>query len=146
MIDKQNIFFQLEADSQEAVIRKLVEKAAENGKVSDEENVVEAVLNREKEGTTGFGKGVAIPHGKSAGVKEPTLLFAKTVEGLEWNAMDGNPVEMIFMILVPEESHSEHLQVLAKLARKLMHDDFVATLRETENAEKLEAYLEKELA
>lgn len=146
MIEKQNILFQLEADSQESAIRKLVEKAAKNGKVHDESSVVEAVLNREKEGTTGFGKGIAIPHGKSAGVEEPALMFAKTAGGLEWNAMDGNPVDMIFMILVPEESHSEHLQVLAKLARKLMHDDFVTTLRETDEAEKLTSFLEKELA
>lgn len=146
MIEKQNILFELEAKTQEEAIRKLIAKAAENGKVSDEETVVEAVLNREKEGTTGFGKGIAIPHGKSAGVEEPTLLFAKTEAGLEWKAMDEKPVSMIFLILVPEESHSEHLQLLAKLARKLMHDDFVATLRETNDAESLTAFLEKELA
>ncbi|HET7656728.1 MAG TPA: fructose PTS transporter subunit IIA [Bacillales bacterium] len=146
MIDNENILFQLEAGSQEEAIRKLVGKAVENGRVNDLETVVEAVLNREKEGTTGFGKGVAIPHGKSSGVIEPTLMFAKTAEGLEWHSMDDKPVEMIFLILVPEESHSEHLQVLAKLARKLMHDEFVTTLRETDEAEKLTAFLEKELA
>ncbi|HEX6923231.1 MAG TPA: fructose PTS transporter subunit IIA [Bacillales bacterium] len=146
MIEKQNITFQLEASTQEEAIRRLVEKADEIGKVSDVEATVETVLNREKEGTTGFGKGIAIPHGKSAGVAEPVLMFAKTEENLEWNSMDGEPVEMIFLILVPEESHQEHLQLLAKLARKLMHDDFVATLRETSDAEQLTAFLEKELA
>ncbi|HET7580779.1 MAG TPA: PTS sugar transporter subunit IIA [Bacillales bacterium] len=146
MIEQQNILFHLEAESQEEAIRKLVQKANENGKIADEETVVQAVLDREKESTTGFGKGIAIPHGKSEGVKEPVLMFGKTTTGLEWQSMDGNPVEMIFLILVPEESHQEHLQLLAKLARKLMHDDFVETLRSTEDAEQLTAFLEEELA
>ncbi|HEU5139345.1 MAG TPA: fructose PTS transporter subunit IIA [Bacillales bacterium] len=146
MIEKQHIFFQLEASTQKEAIQSLVEKAAENGKVSDVETTVQAVLTREEEGTTGFGKGIAIPHGKSDGVAEPVLMFAKTAENLEWNSMDGEPVQMVFLILVPEESHSEHLQLLAKLARKLMHDDFVATLRETGDAEQLQDFLEKELA
>ncbi|HEX7063550.1 MAG TPA: fructose PTS transporter subunit IIA [Bacillales bacterium] len=146
MIEEQNILFQLEAATQKEAIRSLVEKAAANGKISDVENTVQAVLNREEEGTTGFGKGIAIPHGKSDGVAEPVLMFAKTAEDLEWNSMDGEPVQMIFLILVPEESHQEHLQLLAKLARKLMHDDFIATLRETNDAEQLTAFLEKELA
>ncbi|HET7628487.1 MAG TPA: fructose PTS transporter subunit IIA [Bacillales bacterium] len=146
MIEKQNIIFDLHADSQEEAIRKIVEKAAEVGKVSDIQQVVKTVLNREAEGTTGFGKNIAIPHGKSTGVNEPILLFAKTNDPLEWESMDGEPVQVIFMILVPEESHGEHLQLLAKLARKLMHDDFVSTLKNTDNAEDLTSFLENQLA
>lgn len=146
MIKEQNVIFDLDVKTQEEAIRSLVQKASDNGKVSNTETVVQAVLDREKESTTGFGKGIAIPHGKSSGVTEPTLMFARTTRNLEWASMDDQPVQIIFLILVPEESHSEHLQLLAKLARKLMHDDFVETLRHTKNAEELTGFLEKELA
>lgn len=146
MIEEQNIIFQLKAKTKVEAIEKLVKVAFEKDKVSNIDNVVKSVLNREEESTTGFGKGIAIPHGKSDSVKEPTLMFARTEEGLEWNSMDGAPVEIIFLILVPEESHNDHLKLLSQLARKLMHNDFVANLREIQVASELVTFLKKELA
>lgn len=146
MLDAKNVLMGVEARSQEEVVRVVVNRAYEDGKITDVERTVQAVLAREQEGTTGFGAGVAIPHGKTNAVKEPVLLFAKLAQPVEWKSLDDKPVEMLFMILVPEESANEHLQILAKLARKLMHNDFVQALRGFGTAAEVAAYVEREVA
>src|SRR5699024_4849458 len=82
-----------------------------------------AVLKREKEGTTGIGMGVAIPHGKSKTVQQPTLVFGKSKGGIEYDSLDGNPVYLMFLIAVPENSSDEHLKILSHLSRKLMREE-----------------------
>lgn len=146
MLDAANVIFNLNATSQAEVIRRVVEHANALGKISNVEATVQAVQQREEESTTGFGKGVAIPHGKTDGVKEPVLLFAKLAQPIEWKSLDEQPVDMLFMILVPESSAAEHLQILAKLARRLMHDEFVADLRAKTTAESVSEYIQSELA
>ena len=82
-------------------------------------------MDREKTGSTGIGFGVAIPHGKSAGVSKPGLAFAKLSRPIDWDSLDGQPVSIIFMIAVPEEATSnEHLQILIEISRKLINEDF----------------------
>ncbi|MFB5190242.1 PTS sugar transporter subunit IIA [Alicyclobacillus fastidiosus] len=146
MLETQNIVLGLTADTQEAVIRSVVERANELGAVNDVETTVQSVLTREQEGTTGFGKGVAIPHGKTDGVKEPILMFAKLASPVEWKSLDDKPVDMLFMILVPETAQSQHLQILAKLARRLMHQDFVDHLHSEQSAEAITTYIQEQLA
>lgn len=146
MLEAQNVLFDLAASTQKEVIEKVVAKANELGKIADVAKTVDAVATRELESSTGFGKGVAIPHGKTDGVKEPVLMFAKLANPVEWNSLDGKPVDMLFMILVPETSQNEHLQILAKLARRLMHDDFVSGLREFTDAASLTNFIKEQLA
>ncbi|EPZ43546.1 PTS sugar transporter subunit IIA [Alicyclobacillus acidoterrestris] len=146
MLEAQNILLGLHADSQERVIRAVVQRASEIGKINDVEKTIQAVLDREQESTTGFGKGVAIPHGKTDGVKEPVLMFAKLASAVEWKSLDDQPVDMLFMILVPDTAQSEHLQILAKLARRLMHQDFVDHLRDANSAESITSYIQEQLA
>ncbi|GMA62449.1 fructose PTS transporter subunit IIA [Alicyclobacillus fastidiosus] len=146
MLETQNIVLGLTANTQEAVIRSVVERANELGAIHDVETTVQSVLAREQEGTTGFGKGVAIPHGKTDGVKEPILMFATLASPVEWNSLDEKPVDMLFMILVPETAQSQHLQILAKLARRLMHQDFVDHLRNEKSAQAITTYIQEQLA
>ncbi|WP_281173063.1 PTS sugar transporter subunit IIA [Alicyclobacillus herbarius] len=123
-----------------------MEQARSLDRVQDVEAVVKAVLQREQEGTTGFGHGIAIPHGKSSAVSQPTLIYGRLAQAVDWKAMDNQPVSVLFMILVPEQSHNEHLQMLAKLARRLMHKDFVEQVRTLSDAGELAAYVQAELA
>lgn len=146
MLDAANVMMNVEAATQDQLIRAMVTRAQELGKVTDVETTVQAVLERERESTTGFGKGVAIPHGKTSAVTEPALLFARCAQAVEWQSLDGGPVDAVFMILVPEESAAEHLQILAKLARKLMHDDFVTALKRLTTAADVSHYVEEQLA
>lgn len=146
MLNESCVFFDIAASSQREAVQYLVEKAYMLGRVTNVEEVVRAVRNREAESSTGFGNGIAIPHGKCSSVSEPTLLFGKLQNGVEWNALDGAPVSILFMILVPEESHTEHLQILSKLARKLMHEDFVGTIKQLNDKASLTKFVESELA
>ncbi|WP_074949762.1 PTS sugar transporter subunit IIA [Alicyclobacillus macrosporangiidus] len=143
---REQVFFEVPAESQREAVQYLVEQAQRLGKVADVDAVVAAVLHREEEGTTGFGNGIAIPHGKSSGVREPALLYGRLARPIDWKAMDGAPVSVLFLILVPEESHAEHLQILAKLARKLMHEDFVAQVKSIQDEAALAEFVQRELA
>ncbi len=146
MLEERFIQFDIQVRTQREAVEALVALAAAEQRIADQQLVVQAVLLREEEGTTGFGQGIAIPHGKSASVLKPTLLVGRLGKPVDWQAMDDAPVDTLFLILVPETSHQEHLQLLAKLARKLMHEEFVATLRQLHNATEMFTFLQNELA
>ena len=106
LINKNLIALNLDSRTKEETIRKMAQMAADEGKVENIEEYVKTVLRREEEFSTAVGFGVAIPHGKTDAVKEPLLAFAK-VNNIEWDAPDGKPVSMVFLIGVPE-SLSRH--------------------------------------
>ncbi|WP_367305604.1 PTS sugar transporter subunit IIA [Alicyclobacillus acidocaldarius] len=138
MLTREHVCFLDESVATRAdVIRRMVELAHRSGHVDDVGRAVEAVEHREQEGTTGFGKGIAIPHGKSSAVRKAALMFARLAKPVDWNSLDGAPVDTVFLILVPEGAHDDHLRLLSKLARKLMHDDFVSALREANEVDQL---------
>ncbi|QCC46991.1 PTS sugar transporter subunit IIA [Halobellus limi] len=108
---------------------------ADNGRVTDREAALDALREREKEATTGVGMGIGIPHAKTSAVEEPSIAFARSGEGIDFDAMDDEPARLLFMILVPEEGGEEHLQILSALSRALMHEDVRETLLEAEDEE-----------
>ncbi|MCY0863824.1 MAG: fructose PTS transporter subunit IIA [Sulfobacillus sp.] len=137
--------WEIPATSRDQVITQLVSTAAAHGRVHAIEPVVQEVMAREQAGSTGFGQGFAIPHGKSDAVQEPTVLFARLASPVDWQALDGQPVQFVFLILVPNTGSQEHLRMLAILARKLMHPEFVQDIRQATSPEALEAVLHREL-
>lgn len=113
------------ATTKEGVIEDLVQRLEKTAAITDKNGFKEVIYVREKESTTGIGMGIAIPHGKSAYVRKPTVAFAKSQDGVEWHSLDGKLAHMIFMIAVPENSQGDmHLKILQRLSRKLMDDDF----------------------
>ena len=90
----------------------------------DVDNYVEDVKARESMSTTGIGDGVAIPHAKSAYVKFPTVIVGKSSKGIDWESLDDEPVNLVFLIAVPEGEGNEHLKILQVLAVSLMDDEF----------------------
>ena len=146
LIEERFVLFHVPGQTQQEAIEQVIQRASEQGRVSSVKEVTAAVLQREQESSTGFGKGIAIPHGKSVFVTEPTLLFARLIDSVEWNAMDGAPVNTLFVILVPESSHATHLQILAKLARKLMHNEFVDQLAALQTPVEVTTFIRQELA
>lgn len=129
IINENLVKLNLEASSREEVLKKLTKVASENGKVNDENTYIEAILKREEEFSTAVGFGVAIPHGKSDAVKEPFFMFS-TVDSIDWKSMDGDPVDLVFLIGVPaNDAGSTHLKILAALSRKLMKEEFRDSLR-----------------
>ena len=93
---------------------------------------------REQESTTGFGNGIAIPHAKSNNVKTAAILFGRSTTDIEWQSLDGKPVNTFISLLVPANEGDVHLKLLAQLSRKLVHQDFVEILKRGDTREVLE--------
>jgi nitrogen PTS system EIIA component len=95
----------------------------------DQKMILERLLERERLGSTGFGGGVAIPHGKIEGIDHVVGLFARLGEPVDFQAVDGMPVDIVFALLSPPDAGVEHLKALARVSRRLRDRAFVAKLR-----------------
>ncbi|MBP3885213.1 MAG: PTS sugar transporter subunit IIA [Olsenella sp.] len=130
------------ADQADA-IDQLVALQVASGNISDEVAYKEAILKREAEFSTAVGDGIAIPHAKTSAVKRPGLA-AMTVEGgVDWKAADGKKSDLMFMIAAPEGEANTHLEILAKLAQMLMHEEFANALRASKTPEDFLAVIDK---
>ena len=96
----------------------------------DQESMVSVLMEREKLGSTGIGDGIAIPHGKMRGADELLLSFGRSKKGVAFDAMDGKPVHLFFLLMAPEDSPSQHLKLLAKISRMLKDAAFRKGLME----------------
>jgi fructose-specific phosphotransferase system IIA component len=113
------------ADLLDAILRDLDAK----GQIRDVGHAINDVVEREKVMSTGIGNGVAIPHAYTDGVDRLVAGFYRTEEGVDFEALDGRDVDLLFIILGPKESRRDHIKVLAKISRLLNHDDFREDLR-----------------
>lgn len=131
------IQFNLEVKDKKECFEKMADIFYEHGKITSKEDYLKALYHREKEGVTGMGNGLAIPHGLSKCVKEPTVLFCRLSHTIPYESMDGKGVNKVFMIAVPETSGQEHLKIIAMLARKMMHQEFVDQLDKINSTDEL---------
>lgn len=122
------------ANKQEA-IEKMVELMAKGGNITDLEKYKAAVFQREEEGTTGIGEGIAIPHAKTDAVKEPGLASMIVRDGVDYDALDDEPVHMIFLIAAPNTKDNIHLDVLGRLSMLLMDEKFREDLMQASSVE-----------
>jgi PTS system nitrogen regulatory IIA component len=141
-INQNLIKMNLESKDKDSVIKEMIEIMAKNDVITDQKEVIKKAMEREEKGTTGVGKGVAIPHVKSDAVKRPAVAFGRSDAGIDYGSMDEKLSHLFFLITVPEESHDEHLKLLAQLSRNLVHDDFRDSLLEAEDAEEVMNILE----
>lgn len=116
-------------------ITHLVDLMVSSGNISDKDAFRLAVLNREDEGTTGIGEGIAIPHGKSHAVKSPGLAAMVVKEGTDYDSLDGAPAYLFFLIAAPKEANDLHLEVLSRLSMILMDEEFREKLIKAPNRE-----------
>jgi len=136
LIDLRN-----EPETKPAAIEQLLDLAVEADRVRDREQALEALRAREAEATTGVGMGIGIPHAKSEAVVSPTIAFSRAPAGIEFDAMDDEPVRLLFMLLVPATSADEHLQMLSSLSRSLMHEETRTALLEAESVDRVESII-----
>ncbi|MDD6156665.1 MAG: fructose-specific PTS transporter subunit EIIC [Lachnospiraceae bacterium] len=125
--------------SKSEALDQMVELMAKSGKLTDKEAYRAQVYAREEESTTGVGDGIAIPHGKCDGVARPGLAAMVVKDGVDFAAMDDEPVSLIFLIAAPNTEDNVHLDVLSKLSVLLMNDEFTAKLK---NAKTVEEFLQ----
>lgn len=112
----------------DAAIRQLVALQEKSGSLTDAARYREDILAREAQGTTAIGEGIAVPHAKSAAVKRPGLAAMTAPSGVDYGAPDGKPSRLFFIIAAPQEGTDVHLQMLARLMKLLMHEEFRASL------------------
>jgi PTS system nitrogen regulatory IIA component len=137
ILDKQMIIPQLASTSKEGVLRELIRVIAHVEKQVDENRLMEILLERESLGSTGIGEGVAIPHGKSKDVKRLLASFGRSLAGMDFQAMDGKPTHLFFLLVAPENSAGTHLKALARISRLMKDNVFRKRLMEVSSGEEI---------
>ncbi len=135
----------LKAKSKKQLLTELSAQAARIAGL-EEHDVFDVLWQREQLGSTGLGQGVAIPHGKIAGLKRIVGVFARLAEPVDFDAADGEPVDIVFLLLAPEGAGADHLKALARISRLLRDGPAVEKLRASEDAAALYAVLTEEEA
>jgi|SRR5262245_43955239 len=130
----------LKVNGKKQALQELAAKAAQlTGQ--NERAVFEVLMQREKLGSTGVGNGIAIPHGKLTKLEKLFGLFARLDRPIDFEALDGQPVDLVFLLLAPETAGADHLKALARVARLLRDADVARKLRESRDAEAIYAVL-----
>ncbi len=119
LIDGDLIKLEIESTKKEDIIKEMVELFEKKGVIGDKRKVIDAVMQREQIESTAIGEGIAIPHCRSSEVKELKVALGISRKGVDFEALDGKPVYVIFMILAPEKARKEYIQTVAKIARLL---------------------------
>jgi len=140
LIEPAAILPALRATSKKQVLQELAEKAATLTGLPERE-VFETILQREKLGSTGVGNGIAIPHGKLQALDHIVGVFARLTRPVDFDALDDQPVDLVFLLLAPEGSGADHLKALSKVARLLRDRDTVANIRDAHDAGSLYALM-----
>jgi PTS system nitrogen regulatory IIA component len=140
LIDKQSVLASLRAPNKKQLLQELSHALAAQVAI-DHRLIFETLLTREKLGSTGIGQGIAIPHGKVPSISRVYGLFARLAQPVEFESVDGQPVDLVFVLLAPEHAGADHLKALARISRLLREPALVAKLRGTDDQEGLYAIL-----
>ena len=135
LLSKDGIELNVTAKDKNDIIDKMTKLMLKTGRITDLNAYKELVLKREEEGSTGVGEGIAIPHGKGDCVTEPGLVAMVVPNGVEYDALDGKPVNLLFMIAAPNTSDNVHLDVLSRLSTMLMDTEFKNKLTSAKSKE-----------
>lgn len=128
LLKADTIILDLQAQEKTAVIDELVAKLANAGRLVDKAMFKQAIWEREEQGTTGIGDGVAIPHAKTDAVKIPSIVFGRSLSGVEYESLDQKPAHLFFMIAASEGANNDHLDSLARLSGMLIDESFRSQL------------------
>ncbi len=128
-LNEKAISADLKSTSKEGVIRELVDLLAKAEGIKNKEDLVKVLLGREALGSTGIGQGVGIPHGKTDSVKRLVAAFGVCHPGVNFDALDGEPVYLFFLLVAPEDSAGPHLKGLARISRLLKDKYFRESLK-----------------
>ncbi len=145
LLSPQSVVPSLRANSKKQAIQELASTAAIVTGLP-ERDIFDTLLQRERLGSTGVGHGIAIPHGKLASLDKIVGVFARVDKPIEFDALDDQPVDLIFVLLAPEGAGADHLKALARIARLLRDTEMAVKLRATTNAEALYTLLTQPLA
>ena len=137
LLKPEFIISELKGETKEDIINELIDIFKNDSRVEDIEKVRSAVLDREKVMSTGVGKGFAIPHGKTNAVKEIVGAFGRVKDGIDYDSLDGNPVNLVFLLVGKDNLISTHIKLLSRISRLMNKDDFRHRLMEANNADEI---------
>ena len=140
LLAPEAVLASLKAQTKKHLLQELAVRAHARTQLP-EMQIFETLNERERLGTTGVGAGIAIPHGRMAGVASITGVFARLESAIDYEAVDGQPVDLIFMLLAPENAGADHLKALARVSRLLRNQQICEKLRSAQSAEALYAIL-----
>jgi PTS system nitrogen regulatory IIA component len=142
-LKEEAIIAELKATDKKGVLEELTAPIAEASGISHEE-MVRVLLERESLGSTGIGGGIAIPHGKSKSLQSLLMGFGRSLKGVDFEAMDGRPAHLFFLLLASEDSTGAHLKMLARISQLLKSSVFRERLMNAADWRELYAVIEKE--
>jgi len=144
LLDEKFILTDFKSEDKEKIINELIDLYKGSDKVNDLEKVRSAVLEREKIMSTGVGKGFAIPHGKTNAVNDVIAAFGKTERDIGYDALDGNPVHLIFLLVGRDHMVSKHIKLLSRISRMMNKDEFRNMLINAESKKDIIEIFKKE--
>jgi PTS system nitrogen regulatory IIA component len=137
LLKREFVIERLKAGNKRDALAELAGVFARGGITVDSEAMLHVLLERERLGSTGIGDGIAIPHGKLPSLEEMVVSFGRSRDGIAFEAMDGKPVHLFFLLMAPENSAGQHLKALAKISRMLKDANFRKNLLEAKMHEDL---------
>ena len=135
ILKPSNIKVPLLAKTKSEAIGELVQLLADTGEITDAKKVLDAVLEREATRTTGIGNGLAIPHGKCSGTKDLVMAIGKAAQPIDFQAIDGRPVTIIWMLASPPDKTGPHIHALARISRLMTIDKFRHAMMQVKTAQ-----------
>ena len=144
-VTTESICADLSSNDKESVIRELVGCLVDAGQLDRDEmeNIVEAILKRERLGSTGIGRGVAVPHTKHPSVAHPVGTVGVSVSGIDFESLDGEKVQLFFLLISPPDRPGDHLKALENISKQLQDETFCRFLKQARNPEDVRQVLEE---
>ena len=143
-LDKRGIKIGIESTEKEDILKELVDVLAEVKDIGDKKAIVKALVERENLGSTGIGQGIAIPHGKTDRVKELVAVLGVSRKGVNFEALDGEMVYILFLLVAPKETAGPHLKALAQISRLLRDAYFCEQIKRCKSSEEVYELIRKE--
>ncbi len=143
-LDQNAVSANLKSTDKKAIINELVDLLVASGKVKNADEIIKILLERESLGSTGIGLSIAIPHGKSSKISQMIGAIGISKNGVDFEALDGEPVYIFFLLLAPADSAGPHLKALARISRLLKDKYFRDSLKDATSKENLLAIIRRE--
>lgn len=143
-LDKRGIKMDVESSEKEDVLKELVDVLSAVKDVGDKKLILKALIDRESLGSTGIGQGIAIPHGKTEKVKEIVAVLGISRKGVNFDALDGEPVYLFFLLVAPKDNPGPHLKALAQISRLLRDSFFCELIKRCQTPEEVFELIRKE--
>ena len=144
-VKTSSIRAELASSDKEGVIRELVASLCESGQLAsdEQENIIQAIMKREELGSTGIGRGIAVPHTKHPSVQQPVGTVGVSIEGVDFQSLDGEKVQLFFMLISPPDRPSDHLRALENISKQLQDETFCRFLKQSKTPDDIQQILEE---